>query len=203
MTRLAAGAHALGAVLLLSFWYLYALVLPFDQLEDGIQALALHWAWPAINLTGGAGALAGLVGLASLWRAEASLHGKLGSTGVVFGCLGLSMLGSNLFWEAIIWPPLAERAPDLLAFDGPLYRSRALVAFFALAGMLFSVGYVCVGAALGPVSPKAKWCFVVGAPLFALGPFFGSPQVWVRSAGITILAAGMAWLAWRLWCHRA
>jgi hypothetical protein len=201
MIRLAAGAHAIAAVALLAFWYLYALVLPFDQLPQGIQPLAKHKAWTAISLTGGLGALVALVGLVSLWRVEASLQSTLGNVGVFCACLGLAMLGANLFWEALLWPPLAQHAPELLAFDGPIYQNRTLIAFFATAGLLFSAGYICVGAALRPTELPSPllWCFMIGAPLFAFGPLFGKLQVWVRSAGITTLAVGMLWLAWELW----
>ena len=201
MIRLAASAHALSAAALLAFWYLYALVLPFDQLPQGIQPLARHKAWTAISLTGGVGALIALVGVVSLWRVEPALQSTLGNVGVLFACLGLAMLGANLFWEALLWPPLAEQAPELLAFDGPIYQNRTLIAFFATAGLLFSAGYICVGLALRstPLPAPLLWCFMAGAPLFALGPLFGALQVWVRSIGITTLAVGMLWLAWELW----
>jgi hypothetical protein len=41
-----------------------------------------------------------------------------------------------------------------------------------------------------------------GAPLFGLGALTGGLQVYVRSAGIVLFAAGLAWIGFRLWTER-
>lgn len=197
MGQLTATLHGLAGVALLGFWYLYALVLPFRKLREGIWHLALnrHWTW--ISMLGGGGAVTAAAALVLLSRVEASLAGELGTVGVLLAITGLAMLAGNLFWEAILWPVLARRDPQILAFDGPIYSSRVMLGFFGAAGLAFAVGFMIVGIALldGSLPPGAAWCLIVGAPLFALGPAFGGLQMMARSVGITALAAGQLWLA--------
>ncbi|MCO4770066.1 MAG: hypothetical protein KDA24_08565 [Deltaproteobacteria bacterium] len=195
MTVACAVLHGLSGVLLAAFWWLYAIVLPFHRLREGIHHLALDRNWTWISMIGGGGAILGSLALTLLWRLEPALAGTLGTAGVLVGSAGLSMLAGNLFWEAILWPPLARHDASVLSFSGPLYSSRTLLAFFGLAGLLFSGGFITVGLLLRDSFGIAGWCLALGAPAFALGPLFGRYQVAVRSAGITALAAGQIAIA--------
>lgn len=200
MTQLCATLHVLAGAALVGFWYLYALVLPFRRLREGIWHLARDRNWTWINLLGSAGAVLAILALVVLWHLHPDLDGRLGVAGVLAAVAGLSMLSGNLAWEAILWPILTRHDERVLAFDGPIYRSKVMLGYFAAAGLAFSVGYVLVGLALrdGPLGGLPAWCLIVGAPAFALGPMMGNLQVLVRSVGITLLAAGEIWIGVRL-----
>lgn len=179
-----------AGVCLLVFWYGYALLLPFEKLRDGIWHLAANPRWTPINLFGVTGTVLASAGLVVYSWSEQL--GTAGMFGVVFSIAGLQLLGANLVWESLIWPVLANRQPDLLRFDGPLYGSRLILGFFAVAGILFAVGYITLASSLDGAPILVRLGLGVGAPLFALGPLFGSAQVIVRSIGITLLAAAQS-----------
>lgn len=176
---------------LLTFWYGYALLLPFGKLNQGIWHLAVDPKWTPVNLSGVAGTVLASAGLIVYSWSEELTGG--GFVGVVLAVGGLQLLGANLVWESLIWPVLAKRQPDLLRFDGPLYGSRLLLGFFAVAGVMFAAGYITIAVSVWGAVPS--WAAVglgVGAPLFVLGPLFGPAQVVVRSIGITFLAVSQA-----------
>ena len=84
--------------------------------------------------------------------------------------------------------PLVKARVDVFSELAPM------IGFFAVAGLVFSVGYPLFALTLpGPTWVTAG--LAVGAPLFALGPLFGRFQVWVRSVGITVLAIAQAGLS--------
>jgi hypothetical protein len=179
-----------AASCLLGFWYLYALILPFHRLPEGIWHLARHPGWRPINLLGVAGTVLASLGLVLVWQVHPT---PTTTTGMLLAVAGLQLLGGTLAWDAILWPILAREHTELLAFDGPLYQSRALLGFFGVAGLLFSAGYVVLAVGVD-ASAIPRVAMGVGAPLFAFGPLFGSLQVWVRSVGITLLSLGQAGL---------
>lgn len=179
-----------AGVCLLVFWYGYALLLPFEKLREGIWHLAADRRWTPINLFGVIGAVLASAGLIVYsWSEQLSSGGMVG---VVLAVAGLQLLGANLVWESLIWPVLAKRQPDLLRFDGPLYGSRVILGFFAVAGVVFAAGYITFAWSLGGVPTVVRLGLGIGAPLFALGPLFGQAQVVVRSIGITLLAFSQA-----------
>ena len=176
---------------LLAFWFGYALVLPFDRLRDGVWHLAVNRWWVPINLLGVTGTVLASCGLILIsWTHDLT---TLALVSVLLSVAGLQLLGGNLAWESVVWPVLARENHGLLAFDGPLYRSAALLGYFALAGVLFAVGYSILGAAIGPDYPVAvRVGLGLGAVLFAVGSLAGRYQVVVRSVGICILTASQA-----------
>ena len=176
---------------LLAFWFGYALALPFDRLRDGVWHLAVNRWWVPINLIGVTGTVLASCGLILIsWTHDLT---TLALVSVLLAVAGLQLLGGNLAWESVVWPVLARENHGLLAFDGPLYRSGVLVGYFALAGVLFAVGYSIFGAAIGPDYPMAvRVGLGLGAVLFAAGSLTGRYHVVVRSVGICILTASQA-----------
>ena len=180
-----------AGICLLVFWFGYALVLPFDRLRDGVWHLAVNRWWVPINLLGLAGAVLASCGLILIsWTQDLT---TLALVSVLLAVAGLQLLGGNLAWESVVWPVLARQNHGLLAFDGPLYRSAALLGYFALAGVLFAVGYSMLGVAIGDDYPMVvRVGLGLGAVLFAVGSLTGRYQVVARSVGICILTASQA-----------
>jgi hypothetical protein len=180
-----------AGVCLLVFWFGYALALPFERLSDGVWHLAIHRWWVPINLLGVMGTVLASAGLVLIsWTQDLP---SLAMTSVLLAVAGLGLLGGNLAWESVVWPVLAKENPDVLAFDGPLYRSRVLLGYFIVAGVLFALGYSMLGFAIGPDYPGfVRVGLGAGALLFAAGSLAGRYQVVVRSIGICILTASQA-----------
>lgn len=183
--------NAAAGVLLLGFWFGYALVLPFDRLSEGVWHLAVTRWWVPVNLVGVTGTVFASGGLILIsWTQDLT---TLGMVSVLVAVAGLQLLGGNLAWESVVWPVLAHERHRLLAFNGPLYQSRVLLGYFAVAGLLFALGYSLFGFALGPGYPMViRIGLGLGAVLFAVGSLTGRYQVIVRSLGICMLTASQA-----------
>lgn len=180
-----------AGICLLAFWFGYALLLPFDRLRDGVWHLAVNRWWVPINLLGVTGTVLASSGLILIsWTQDFT---TVALVSVLVAVAGLQLLGGNLAWESVVWPVLARENHSILAFDGPLYRSRALLGYFAVAGILFAVGYSLLGATIGPDYPVAvRVGLGIGAVLFAVGSMAGRYQVVVRSVGICMLTVSQA-----------
>lgn len=204
LIKISGAANVLSAVLLLLFWFLFALLMPYQDLPTA-QTLAILVRdpdWLFINLLGVQGAMVGLAGFIGLhvWWIEGS--GKLGLAGLTSGFIGLVMLTAQLMWEAFIWKVLIADYSDIFKFTGPLYSSPLFLGVAITAGLLFTVGFILTGLMLSRREPTlriAAWCLVIGAPLFGLGALAGTAQVIVRSVGIVIFAVGLVWVGYRQW----
>jgi hypothetical protein len=123
MTRLLAGGLAamtgVGAVLLMACTVLPLLLLdaaasPIDWVRDS--------AWPYLSAM--ACVMAALMPFAmlALYRCQTEEAGVLGLVGLVLSLIGLVAYLCFQFDMAFVWPVLAERAPELVDFSGPLFR---------------------------------------------------------------------------------
>ena len=200
--KMSGAANILSAILLLLFWFLFALLMPYQELPTAqtLAVLVKDSDWLLVNLLGVQGALVGLVGFIGLhlWRIEDS--GRLGLAGLISGFIGLVMLTAQLMWETFIWKALIADFPDIFAFTGPLYSSPLFLGMAIVAGFLFTMGFILTGLMLSQREPTlriAAWCLIIGAPLFGLGALAGTVQVFVRSVGIVIFAVGLVWVGYR------
>lgn len=186
-----------GGFLLLGFWYLYAILLPYNKLSDSLSILVMDKDWGFVNILGVVGSLLGLVGLVGIYMKMIDVSGRLGMVGFVLAMIGLALLLGTLLWDTIIWPILVNHDASLLDFNGPIYTSRTFVPFFVIAGLVYGLGYILFGIAIsqsGIFPSLAGLMFAVGAPLFGLGALFGKLQVYPRSFGITLVGVAMIWL---------
>lgn len=195
-------ANILAALLLVAFWFLYALLLPFGKVaQSGVLPLAQDGDWLWVNLSGVLGALLGLLGLVGLYGRQASRVGVLGFGGFLMAFCGMAMMMCWLCWEALLWPIMAEQAPAVLSHQTGIYANSVVLGFLIGAGSLFSVGCVLLGIATIRASVLLRygaWLIVVGAPLYGLGALFGPLQTIVRSIGLVVYAVGLAWLGYEL-----
>jgi hypothetical protein len=193
----AAIANILSGVLLLTFWSLFAVLLPYRQLSDTLSILVLNRYWVPVNLFGVTGAISGLFGLVGIFFRLGDNASCLSLIGFFLAFLGTLLILGTLLWDTVIWPILANHDPSLLDFQGPIYASRTFLPFFITAGLVYSVGYLLFGLAIAnsPFIPAgAGWLLAAGGPLFGLGPLFGRLQVLARTVGIVLLSASLIWL---------
>jgi hypothetical protein len=186
-----------SGVLLLLFWFLYAILMPYAKLESTLSLLVLNRNWTFVNLLGSLGALLGTVGLVGLFISMEGKVNKIAIWGFVIALIGTILMFITLVRDTLLWPILAQHDPSLLDFTGPIYTSKTFIPFFIFSGVMYSVGYLIFGLAIArsdlyPV--LAGHLFAWGALLFGLGAAFGNLQVYIRSVGITALSAGLIWL---------
>jgi hypothetical protein len=190
-------ANIAAGILLLGFWYLYALLLPYQKLDTTLSILVKDSNWVFVNLLGVLGSIAGLIGLIGIYLHAADKIGTAGMIGFLLAFIGTFLLTVPLMWDTIIWPILTNHDASLLDFNGPIYTSRTFVPFFVLAGLVYSTGYVVLGIVLAKSGVYPAWGSIflaVGAPLFGLGALFGKLQVYPRSIGITLMCVGLIWI---------
>jgi hypothetical protein len=131
-----------------------------------------HPLWVPSQLMHVAGAPFTLFGLIGLYGAERRRAGQLGLVGFALAVLGTALfLGDGLI-ALIIFPAVADRAPELLAPGGALNQGAVLAAFVLIAATTM-IGYVVFGVAslkagVFPRGPVILW--IAGAVLFNLPP---------------------------------
>ena len=168
-------------------WHPDILDRPVDEVVRGFGA------WAFLHATSAVAVVLALFGATGLAAAHRGRLGRLGQTGLVIEVVGVVMTASLAMTEAIVFPVAAERAPALVAIDGPLLRSPLFVG----AGVL-ALGWPLGLALLGVAAARARVfgrmpgvVLAVSGPLFLAlaGPFipvagvlaavvFGSAQVW-------------------------
>lgn len=197
-TLLGGYLNLVAGVLLLTYWYAYALFLPYGKLTTTLSILVNNRNWVWINTLGVTGALAGLLGQAAILIVQAPSPVWYSSVGFYVAVTGTTLLVGTMLWETVLWPILRTADESLLNLQGPIYSNRVFLGFFITAGLTFGLGYVLVGIGIvrsGVLPPVPGLLLALGAPTFALGALFGRFQVYVRSIGITLMSAGLIWLA--------
>lgn len=186
-----------SGVLLLLFWYLYAILLPYGQLSSTLSLLVLNRNWSLINVLGSAGALSGIVGLVGLFISLEGQLSKIAVFGFVIALIGSILMFIALLRDTLLWPILANYDPSLLDFSGPIYTSKTFLPFFIFSGALYTIGNIIFGLVIANSNLYPLWAghfLAWGALLFIMGLVFGGWQVYIRSVGITALSISLIWI---------
>ena len=182
--------------LLLAFWFLYALLLPYKELDTTIAILVQDQQWTFINVLGVMGSVLGLFGLTGIYLKDIEKTKTAGMIGFTLAFIGTMLITVPLIWDTLIWPILATHDPSLLAFDGPIYTSKTFLPYFIGAGSVYSLGYLLLGLRMAKTGVNPYWgslLIAIGAPLFGLGPMLGKLQVYPRTLGVVMFCAGLIW----------
>ena len=197
LLRYAGYFNIISGILMLAYWYLYAILLPYGKLSTTLSILVLNRNWTFVNILGSLGSILSIIGLIWLYISLEDQINQLTPIGFMIAILGAILMFLTLVRDTILWPILARHDPSLLDFSGPIYTSKTFMPFFIFSGILYAIGYLIFGLALANSSIFPVWAghlMAWGAVLFALGPLFGPWQVVIRSVGITALSIGTAWL---------
>jgi hypothetical protein len=195
--NISAYLNIISGITLLIYWYSFAIFLPYRKLSTTLSILVKNRNWIWINSLGVIGALAGLLGHAGIFVIQMTNINWYASVGFFIATLGTTLLIGTMLWETILWPILIKHEESLLDFQGPIYSSKVFIPFFIVSGLIYSLGYILVGIGIiqaDVLSPAAGLLLAVGAPTFGLGSMFGKYQVYPRTAGITMMSAGLIWI---------
>lgn len=199
--NMSAYLNIISGITLLIYWFSFAIFLPYRELSTTLSILVKNRNWIWINSLGVIGALAGLLGQAGIFVVQITDINWYVSVGFYVATLGTTLLIGTMLWETILWPILVKHEESLLDFQGPIYTSKVFFPFFIVAGLIYSLGYILVGIGIiqaDVLAPAAGLLLAVGAPTFGLGAMFGKYQVYPRTAGITIMSAGLIWIGFRM-----
>lgn len=186
-----------GGVLLLVYWYAFAIFLPYGKLSDTLAILVENRNWTWINSLGALGALCGLLGQAGIYVLQMENPSLASSIGFFVAVAGTTLLIGTMLWESVLWPILVKHDRNLLSFQGPIYTSKTFFPFFVIAGLIYSAGYILVGIGIiqaGLLPKFTGYLIAIGAPTFGFGSMFGKYQVYPRSLGVTLMSAGLIWI---------
>jgi hypothetical protein len=197
LINLTGTTNILASILLLAYWYLYALLMPYSKLDNTFSILVTDKDWGLVNVLGVAGSILGLIGLVGIYIKGIEATQTAGIIGFILAFIGTVLLTATLVWDTIIWPILARYETTLLDFQGPIYSNKTFLLFFIISGIIYSLGYLILGIAMAKSGAYPLWgsmMIAVGAPLFGLGSMFGKLQVYPRTIGITLMCIGLIWL---------
>ena len=139
------------------------------------------------------------IGAAGLVAVHGNRLGKLGQAALAATLAGAVGGSAVMVLEALAFPMLADRNPELLALDGPLLTSPAVIGLGILI-LGWPLGLATLGAiaARARVFPRAPGILLaVGAPAFLVlaGPFV--PVLGVLSG--MAFGAAQVWWGWMMW----
>ena len=189
--------NLVSGILLLVYWYAFAIFMPYSKLSDTLAILVENQNWIWINSLGALGALCGLLGQAGIFIFQIDQTSWVSSVGFFIAVAGTTLLLGTMLWESVLWPILVKHDRNLLSFQGPIYTSKTFFPFFVVAGLIYSLGYILVGMGIiqAGILPKLTGYFLaIGAPVFGVGSMFGKFQVYPRTLGVTLMSAGLIWI---------
>jgi hypothetical protein len=189
--------NILSGILLLLYWYLYALLLPYGQLSNSLALLVMDENYVFINLIGLFGALSGIIGLVGLFYCFEGQMSKSAGVGFILALIGSILMFTTMMRDTLLWPILVGFDPSLLDFSGPIYTSNTFLPSFIFFGLLYTLGFMVFGIAITRSKIFPRWTghlLAWGALLFGTGPILGEWQVLIRSMGITAMCIGLIWM---------
>jgi len=199
--RLAGICNIIFGSVFIIYWIAYGIALPVRELKTSIVPLVSDPDWVWVNTVGITSTLFGIIGLTGLHYIQIDKKKFYGTIGFFLAVLGLIFLGGQLLWETFVWKILVNSQSNLLNFDGPVFTNKPLLGVMITGGLAFSIGYLLIGFACRLVDKLPNFgiqLFILGAPLFGLGPLFGPLQQIVRTVGIILFAAGIIWTGFRM-----
>ncbi|TFD79467.1 hypothetical protein [Cryobacterium fucosi] len=169
----------------------------FDRPVD--EVVRESEAWSPLHAIGILVFILALIGAAGLVAVHQGRLGRLGRVGLIVVLVGVFGAASLAAVEAIVFPVLAGRAPELLALDGPLVTSPLFIAAGVLAlGWPLGLAILGLAAARARVFRRAPGILLaISGPAFLalVGPFV--PIAGVLSA--VVFGTAQIWWGWLMW----
>ena len=196
--RITGLANVISAVCLLLFWFLYAILLPIDQVPTNYHLLILDPDWLLVNGLGVIGFVLVLVGILGIFFKQFNELTELGMFAFLITIVGVVLYNAGMYYETFIWPILAVSDPNLVTLStGPIYSNPIFFMMQILSGSIFSIGFIIFGYSTYKTNTFSKWAIlllVIGVFLFIPGFF---PYI-VRTVGIVVYAVGLIWVGYIL-----
>lgn len=169
----------------------------FDRPID--EVVRSFGAWTALHAIAVFVVMLALIGAAGLVAVHEGRLGRLGQAGLIVTLVGVVGAAGLLAVEAIVFPVLADRAPELLALDGPLLTSRLFIGAGLLSfGWPLGLAMLGIAAARAGVFHRAPGVLLaVSGPAFLAleGPFV--PVAGPLSA--VVFGVAQVWWGWLMW----
>jgi len=196
--RVTGFANIISAICLLLFWFLYALLLPINEVPTNYHLLILDPDWLLVNGLGVIGFVLVLVGILGIFFKQFNELTELGMFAFLITIVGVVLYNAGMYYETFIWPILAVSDPNLVTLStGPIYSNPIFFMMQILSGSIFSIGFIIFGYSTYKTNTFSKWAIlllVTGVFLFIPGFF---PYI-VRTVGIVVYTVGLIWVGYML-----
>ncbi|MHA2174449.1 MAG: hypothetical protein ACXABI_06440 [Candidatus Hodarchaeales archaeon] len=196
--RITGLANIVSAILLLLFWFLYAILLPINEVPTNYHLLLLDPDWLLVNALGVIGFVLALVGFLGIFFKQFDYLTELGMVGFFITFVGQILYNAGIYYETFIWPVLAENDPNLINLsNGPIYTNPIFSIMLLLAGSMYVLGFLIFGYSTYKTNSFPKWAIlllVIGVVMFIPGFF---PYL-IRTLGIIVYAIGLIWVGYTL-----
>lgn len=170
----------------LLFWYLYMLLLPFNQIQVNYSKVINSPNWYFVNIFQ-------IIALLSFILFFNNVKSKIYSEGitakvmVVFQNIGFFCLVGLAYSETILYPIIAKEAPDLLNLsNGKIYTNIIVMCVSISSVLLFMVSNIYFGIKLRKYFPVLGIVFGIGMTIFLLGFAVGNVRYIIQTCGLTI-----------------
>ncbi|MHA2173018.1 MAG: hypothetical protein ACXAB7_24450 [Candidatus Kariarchaeaceae archaeon] len=191
-------ANISSAVFLLLFWFLFAILLPINEVPTNYHLLILDPDWLLVNGLGVIGFVLAIVGVLGIFFKQFDNLTELGMIGFLITFVGQVFYNASIYYETFIWPVLAQSDPNLINMStGPIYSNPVFFMMLLLAGSLYAFGFLIFGYSTYKTETFPKWAIlllVIGVALFIPG---FSPYI-IRTLGVIVYAAGLIWVGYML-----
>jgi hypothetical protein len=191
-------ANISSAVFLLLFWFLFAILLPINEVPTNYHLLILDPDWLLVNGLGVIGFVLAIVGVLGIFYKQFDNLTELGMIGFLITFVGQVFYNASIYYETFIWPVLAQSDPNLINMStGPIYSNPVFFMMLLLAGSLYAFGFLIFGYSTYKTETFPKWAIlllVIGVALFIPG---FSPYL-IRTLGVIVYAAGLIWVGYML-----
>lgn len=157
----------ISAVLMLSFWSLFALFLPMQE-EYLKWVMDDDWIW--INIIGFIGSIFGAYALTAIVLAKTTKN-TLDLIAYGIALAGIIILTCILFFEAFILKGIAFQNPDLINLNGSFYQYPAFKLANLFGGIFFTLGFLVLGIRMIQQETFKKWKIIllmIACPLFGI-----------------------------------
>jgi len=158
-----------------------------------------HSAWPYLSLLAFVLSMLMPVVVLAIYTSQIEETGILGLIGFSLLLIVMAAYLGIQFDMAFVWPVLAERAPELIDFSGPMFRHPHFAFVHFWMGPIHTIGTLLFGIALikARVFPRVtSILFIIGMVLSA-GVLF--PPFLLRTLGGVIGSLALTWIAFFLW----
>lgn len=192
--RAAGAALVLAGVLLAIMMPLHPNILYGRDIAEVVRDTP---AWGAIHAAGAVAAMLALFGAAGIVALHGRRLGRLGARALVVTIVGSATV-AGVWLTEVVFPPMAQHAPELLDLHGPLLSSPLFLALAAPAvGFPFGFAALGVAAARARVHRGAGIALASSALAFAIFEGAFVPVLGVLSG--FAFGGALAWWGWVLW----
>lgn len=175
-----------------AFWLL---ALPFESFAG--PDVPLHPLFVPGQVFHILGAILVVFGYFGIYMKQKNQAGTLGALGFVVASVGMMFFLADAMIGIIMFPTIAQHAPELTSATGPLFSGRVL-GFYIMFAATNMVGIILLGIATlrANVLPKiAIGLFLVGGILFNLPP--------MPALHFVLVAGGVLWGVGAVWLGRS